>query len=582
MLDQHQTQEQNPGPVLQPPQASGHGSEGRRLPRRQSKYLLRRSLLVAMLSLPVIASFSPPAHAAPDERQGDTAKADSASTGSPVAALEGDGLRVDVSNLDLAAGTVSGTLTRGGNSYPFQGRMEFRPDDTEIIRGTFTAQGQDFPFISTQQGDGPIIFETGSKKYTLRPVESGQRPQPVPVKPVAPNPLDTANNAPANNNAPSNTIPIPAGVRPPLIVEKKKLIDPDMGNIESHTVLVPQGWTLEGKPMWTMLGDVSMAAKVSSPDGAEVNWVPLISLAYTEVSPQLAAFMQQNGNALPQVGQRQMDGAIFMPVPRDIGEWIATQFISSVRKNLSNVRLISATPRPEAARAVIERNPSIAGLLNQMNKPPQIQGFQSRASLMVFEVALSYDQNGTRFREEFAVQLLHTESFSQSMPDNWTRSETGNISFYGSWRAPEASFAQQKPILATVFGSMQPTPLWMSRYLELQNQLMQIRAKGFADRQRLWRESQERLARSNDRSVSDMQMDAWRKKNATDDEIQRKTVNMLTEREDWRDTDGSTVKFDGYYNRGFSNGLGTYVLTDNASLKPEQLGQNFQEMNKLP
>lgn len=53
-----------------------------------------------------------------------------------------------------------------------------------------------------------------------------------------------------------------------LVLERKEVLNPGMGNVASHTLLVPKGWQFQGGVQWTPTVDnfVNFVASVQGPD----------------------------------------------------------------------------------------------------------------------------------------------------------------------------------------------------------------------------------------------------------------------------------------------------------------------------
>ena len=60
-----------------------------------------------------------------------------------------------------------------------------------------------------------------------------------------------------------------------IILERVTLRDPAVDNIESHEMLVPRGWNVQGEPFWTpetFRSFVHLTLRMTAPDGREVSW----------------------------------------------------------------------------------------------------------------------------------------------------------------------------------------------------------------------------------------------------------------------------------------------------------------------
>jgi hypothetical protein len=88
--------------------------------------------------------------------------------------FSGDGISLTLSG---SGGAYRGDLSFHGSSYPVQGRAQGTRVD-----GSFTADGQSYPFTAVVEGAG-LVFETAGARYLL--ARSGGSGGAIPVNPLA-------------------------------------------------------------------------------------------------------------------------------------------------------------------------------------------------------------------------------------------------------------------------------------------------------------------------------------------------------------------------------------------------------------
>src|SRR5690606_13024156 len=80
-----------------------------------------------------------------------------------------------------------------------------------------------------------------------------------------------------------------------LTLKKHEIKDPGMGDIVSHTMLLPADWQVQGGVNWRpgMKPFVGVALALNAPDGSGVSFMPAINCTFAQVPPHIAQHMQQ-------------------------------------------------------------------------------------------------------------------------------------------------------------------------------------------------------------------------------------------------------------------------------------------------
>jgi len=466
---------------------------------------------------------------------------------------------------------------RGNTTFPFTGKMS-SDGSVETVKGTFKAGDQTYDFTSTQgEDDDFVTFTTGSKKYRLA-MKGGtdmddegldvdrliaqQNPVRTPDRaPVMPDrePVMTdrapmvADRAPvASDRAPvtSDRAPVVfdrapqpmtnrtgaqgANVPGDVKLRKVEILDINMGNVPAYTMLVPDGWKVEGHIEWSNDKTPYPQKKfsVTGPDNSRINFLPAMSFAYSEITD--VARQESAAMGMPQVIPDRQGVA----PPRDLGAWIVSA-LQQGNKQIRNVRLVEDKRDTVTEQAVAEMSRQ-AGVA--------VTGEQT-----IHIVTITYDKDGVPFTERLNLSY-------GKLPPSYTR----NINMW-SWMlftnsivsAPTAKFEQMTPLLYTSVNSLRTVPQWYTQQQEL---IMQISRNNHQIDMAAIRKRGETYSQ-----ISDTQHAAWKKTVASSDNQQNDRINSIYEVSDFKDTDGLGVKLPIHYDNYYSDGKGSYLMTNNAS-----------------
>lgn len=300
----------------------------------------------------------------------------------------------------------------------------------------------------------------------------------------------------------------------PVKLRTVEFKDVDMGGVVSHTMLVPEGWKAEGQTRWggspTPMPEPTIL--VTNDAGGRVAFVPIMSFFYGEVDS----------------GER-----FGTPPPEKLGEWLVEQLGKSGQGKKG--KLVSDT-RDEG-----------------QEKPFAKMYADSKIDGMTYEVrhvAYTYEQDGVKYTEE--LDVLYTRL--PVVRGGGTASQVWALQVLLNVRGPADKFDKQKPLLYATARSLRTVPKWYTQVLQLRTELLRAEAAQTA--------AAIKAAAKRYDTLSDDNMKAWRQRQAIDDATHNDRINGIYEVSDFKDADGLTVKLPYHYKNYYSDGKGTYLLTN--------------------
>jgi len=152
-----------------------------------------------------------------------------------------------------------------------------------------------------------------------------------------------------------------------VVMREHSIRDPGMNNIVASTVLVPEGWSLEGgiTLLSTKLYNMPVFSdvKISAPDGRAVRFFPSLSFEFNHGSP---------GQAM----QPTPGGSFYQPLPESPGQWLMQMAQRNPDPTVSDLQLISEEDVPELTQKLRQQNAQM--YLNLMRSFRGLAGSQSQ------------------------------------------------------------------------------------------------------------------------------------------------------------------------------------------------------------
>lgn len=356
------------------------------------------------------------------------------------------------------------------------------------------------------------------------------------------------------------------------IVLKPHLVkDPGSGNMDSHVLLVPAGWQVEGKAWWPppQLFNIlpSQDIKVTAPDGRQVHVGPSISAVDFRPSP---ATLQQLGIQRPAEGS--VDGGnLVLYMPDNLPQWQAwlqNKTLPQAFPQARNIRVTNLSVVPELTAVLRKALEPIKQQQMQLVQQSQMMGIPMNAFAdgAFLAAHATMEENGKQWEMLFVFGTVFFGSDNQmGRQIHWAVEP--NIAF----RAPAGQLEANMPLMMAVANSVQPTPQWSRMKADHSAKMNQIAAKGAADRSRI-------IADSN-REVSRIINEGYENRVRSQDESHRKFVNAIRGVEEYNDPSKDyPVHLPNNYNHVFSNSNGEYILTNDVNYNPNS-DQSINNLN---
>ena len=368
---------------------------------------------------------------------------------------------------------------------------------------------------------------------------------------------------PADSSAPEGTAAVLAGTAsggPALAMRLHTMRDSGMRDMESHTVLAPKGWTVEGGAWWPATQFFSILPSqditVSSPDGPAVRIGP----SFGAVDFQPSAYSQQFGAKRPAEGSADNGyPVVYMPESlADWKRWLEDKILPAEYPDAKKIRVESAAVIPELSdilqRQIEPLRQSQAA--NSQQWAAMGSGMQSFIDASVLAFEWTYREGGESW--EGLLIVGHTWMGSDT---ELGRQLSWTLEPSVTYRAKKGELEGHLPLLMSIANSVRPTPKWFQMKLDHMRAMNRIAAKGAAERSNL-------IAESN-REINQMIQDGWRERNEVRDAAHEKFINTIRGVDDYT-VDGSSdsVQLPSHYGHVFSNGNGEYLLTNDALFDP--------------
>ncbi|MEM8873296.1 MAG: hypothetical protein AAGD32_03460 [Planctomycetota bacterium] len=348
------------------------------------------------------------------------------------------------------------------------------------------------------------------------------------------NPLDHGQGGgnPLDNGGHGNNLgntPAPAGF---VAFNPHTLKDPGMDNMDAFTMLVPDGWRVNGGVRWkpTEIEFAQLVLSMVGPRGEEVALLPSQMYEYTEIDMgQLPGMPPQQPPQLPRLGSRSREGKIFLPVPNSTSEYLLDTYFPANRPAARNVRIIEMTPMTQMRQQLEQQfrpmmnNARQTG--QQLQQMAQMSGGQYFTDNGLFAdlFKVQYVENGQSFIELIPVagfwqadenRMMNTgiDQFGNLVqtPGMRTLQQNWWVAAGQGYRAPADTFAQAKPMMVNAALSVKPTPHYQAKMIALAQKIAAIRHKGHMDRMK-HQQAMHELRMKTNREIFEMHQDSVRR-----------------------------------------------------------------------
>ncbi|HEX7998542.1 MAG TPA: hypothetical protein VF528_09140 [Pyrinomonadaceae bacterium] len=289
--------------------------------------------------------------------------------------------------------------------------------------------------------DEPFELEPGAKLIiTVLPESAGEEREDGSQLPSEGSVPDGGGDVPENPFKKgyefSETNP-PAEER--VVFKRVAIRDPDVNNIEGATLLLPEGWNLEGGFVWMPLFSVqaNLLVRASDPQtGAAVETLPLQFYVWPM---QMVVPMQIGTNYL---------GSVLMPPPRTPVEFVQNIYMQGPLQHLRGARLEDVEDMPQLAAEVARSH-------------------GAGRTVYVSRLRYSYQFGGRAWEEEVYPTLVFEPA--DGMIAMWYG--MGN-----SMRAPAGELERLRPLLSVIVPSIRFTLDWSACLEQVRQMYRQNRA----------------------------------------------------------------------------------------------------------
>ncbi|MBI1176699.1 hypothetical protein GC207_04585 [bacterium] len=461
---------------------------------------------------------------------------------------------------------------------------EYQGAKATISRDAIVLAGERLPlrFISTgvlMMGsvaeETPLRYQLSGENLTVQSDGETSTWRRVDAVPKAAETVVERKKSPGDSSEPEAGKKQPAkkGVRTSSVVFKEhKLTDPGMNNMVASTILVPEDWKAEGglkrmpPPFYSM--PVMADIKFIAPDGRQAHFFPSLAFEFDRSHPG-------------QLMQPTLNGNLYMPLPQSPGTWLMEMARLSPEPGTTNLKLVSEEEVPEITKLLRQQNQQLIQQVEQGNELGRQTGLLTKFDTRGTKVVLSYDRDGRSYEESVIVMWNYTVSSWQGQ----VSSGFWSIPAMFSLRGPVGTDYMNDPELIAILGSVRINPAWQAEMNKYWLQLAQIRHKGAVDRMNASAAAhQKRMNTLNE--TSDILMNGWKSRNASQDRMQSKTIDAIHEQTPYTTPSGETVKLPSFYSNVYTDGNGRYILNNDSLYEPNTdpavNSQNWQKIEARP
>lgn len=349
-----------------------------------------------------------------------------------------------------------------------------------------------------------------------------------------------------------------------LLVKRFRILDQNGFDrpVEAGSLLVPDGWKVEGGIRWKSLGGcradvIAQEIRLTSPDGA-IQFSILPSETYVASDDQA---MQQ----ILETGAR--SGGCQVGSPFNAGQHL---------ERLASKKL--------GARAVnIRTDESSQSKIDQFNNQSNSENQQYRLNINWKGSAVYGDlvfNDGTKGLAQVGVSVSIMDK-PNMMSGGSTRMSTSTVFHQIFIRYKADREAEALKVFGMITTSHRINPIWAQAKTDFLKQIGDMEHAGNIERIRLVGKQSEAYAKSAS-EAADAQMRSWEKQQSSSDASHRRYIQTIREVETWKDSSGNSTELNAGYKYGWSKPDGSYILTDNSNFDPAvEFQQNWEKMQKV-
>lgn len=370
----------------------------------------------------------------------------------------------------------------------------------------------------------------------------------------------TSAGTPGTATAARTIMPETSAPADAMVMKPQTVNDPGSGNMPSHSVLVPVGWSLEGSAWWAgpnLFAILpSQHLKIAAPDGRLVQIGP--SIGAVDFRPSEYAQFQL-GSQRPAEGSID-NGYPVLHMPDTLDDWqvwMQDKILPQERPGATDINVAPVVILPELTALLHRQIAPIQQQNEQQNQQSQAMG---GGTLMFTDGAVlgftcTYQEDSKAWEEMVILGVSYSGLDSQVGRQLWWTIEP-NVGF----RAPAGELQKNLPLFYAIANSLRMTPQWANMKATHTAKMNQIRAKGAADRSRIMAESHNEIMK--------IITDGYNERQAIQDKTHEKFINTIREVENYTTPGGEQVQLPNHYSHVYTNNNGEYLLTNDALYNP--------------
>lgn len=329
-----------------------------------------------------------------------------------------------------------------------------------------------------------------------------------------------------------------------LKFKKRAVIDNWGTGGTAFTILVPSGWDMKGQVVWT-LDCPAMPAygimQATSPDGKKKFEIFPNQVFFYSPDPYFNAYVPEGAKD---------HGAL---VTKSVPDCLTALRYYVVQQYRGDVKILEE---------------------KTLQEPTYYQMSGSNSSSQPGLIRIQYTEGGVEM-EEHIYGALAVLTGMDGMT-NWWLSQC-----YG-FKAPKTEIEKSLPMFQTMLNSLKTDPLWYSAYKRTSDQLIAQGWQQIAANARAAQSTIKSNTSTSTNEVGDILMNGWKSRQASEDKMHDNFTNYIRGVDNYSDpTSGTTYKLPTGYNTAYKNNLDEYIITNDPSFNPTNLGNtDWTELNK--
>jgi len=329
-----------------------------------------------------------------------------------------------------------------------------------------------------------------------------------------------------------------------------------MQDIVATTVLVPEGWQVEGgitrpaSQFYSM--PVLLDVKFIAPDGRQARQFPSMSFEFNYRQPAQPFSPTSGGN-------------MYLDLPQSPGAWLMDMSRKQPEPGISDLRLVSEAVVPDLTKQLQQNNAATYQTVQQSQAMAMQTGMSMQFDTQATAIVIQYTKDGRQLEET----ILMTWQYLVHLWQGQVTHGTWSIGEMRSLRGSVGSAYLNDPALQAIFQSARPNPVWVQEMNRYWSEIARILNKGGTDRRnQAWAAHQKRMQTMNE--TSDIIANGWKARNAISDAGHQRTIDSIHEVTPYQTPAGQTVKLPSFYDNVHTDNNGRYILHNDSYYEPNR------------